>query len=237
MSLLAVQIQEYHGNPLTWLEPLMVRLAGELRHAPAIPLVVAKLHLDAEVVSEECLAALIKIGTDAAVQALWDAYPTAAWHFRLYASGILGRIHTDLAVSACIDLLRKEQDLDLQNWFAQSLVDQFSFEGNEVARQILLSDPDLYDLKRALVPACTLMGQEFPELKAWREEIEEESRRQPFLSPSASVPVPATTPPPAPARTRPAPVIAAKKVGRNDPCPCGSGKKFKKCCLHKQSLF
>lgn len=22
------------------------------------------------------------------------------------------------------------------------------------------------------------------------------------------------------------------KVGRNDPCPCGSGKKFKKCCLN-----
>ncbi|GJD76702.1 DUF1186 domain-containing protein [Methylobacterium goesingense] len=24
-----------------------------------------------------------------------------------------------------------------------------------------------------------------------------------------------------------------KNVGRNDPCPCGSGKKFKKCCLDK----
>jgi HEAT repeat protein len=23
-----------------------------------------------------------------------------------------------------------------------------------------------------------------------------------------------------------------KKIGRNDPCPCGSGKKYKKCCLH-----
>ena len=22
------------------------------------------------------------------------------------------------------------------------------------------------------------------------------------------------------------------KIGRNDPCPCGSGKKYKKCCLH-----
>ncbi|WP_204338116.1 SEC-C metal-binding domain-containing protein, partial [Proteus mirabilis] len=22
----------------------------------------------------------------------------------------------------------------------------------------------------------------------------------------------------------------AQKVGRNDPCPCGSGKKYKKCC-------
>jgi uncharacterized protein len=26
-------------------------------------------------------------------------------------------------------------------------------------------------------------------------------------------------------------VNAAAKVGRNDPCPCGSGKKHKKCCL------
>lgn len=24
-----------------------------------------------------------------------------------------------------------------------------------------------------------------------------------------------------------------KKVERNDPCPCGSGKKFKKCCESK----
>lgn len=30
----------------------------------------------------------------------------------------------------------------------------------------------------------------------------------------------------------PSPVIASPKVGRNDPCPCGSGKKFKQCCLH-----
>ena len=27
-------------------------------------------------------------------------------------------------------------------------------------------------------------------------------------------------------------VHAGPKVGRNDPCPCGSGRKFKKCCLH-----
>ena len=24
--------------------------------------------------------------------------------------------------------------------------------------------------------------------------------------------------------------VSSLKVGRNDPCPCGSGKKFKKCC-------
>ncbi len=26
------------------------------------------------------------------------------------------------------------------------------------------------------------------------------------------------------------------KIGRNDPCPCGSGKKYKHCCLQKESM-
>ncbi len=29
------------------------------------------------------------------------------------------------------------------------------------------------------------------------------------------------------------PRLKKKKIGRNDPCPCGSGKKYKKCCLPK----
>lgn len=28
-------------------------------------------------------------------------------------------------------------------------------------------------------------------------------------------------------------VINDKKIGRNEACPCGSGKKYKKCCLNK----
>ena len=27
------------------------------------------------------------------------------------------------------------------------------------------------------------------------------------------------------------------KVGRNDPCPCGSGKKYKHCCLNKRGFY
>jgi preprotein translocase subunit SecA len=33
-----------------------------------------------------------------------------------------------------------------------------------------------------------------------------------------------------PEKVRKAPVKVGPKVGRNDPCPCGSGKKYKKCC-------
>ena len=32
---------------------------------------------------------------------------------------------------------------------------------------------------------------------------------------------------------KPQPVRKAAKVGPNDPCPCGSGKKYKKCCRDK----
>src|SRR5512134_1269713 len=28
--------------------------------------------------------------------------------------------------------------------------------------------------------------------------------------------------------------MTPKKVGRNDPCPCGSGKKYKQCCLPRE---
>ncbi len=30
------------------------------------------------------------------------------------------------------------------------------------------------------------------------------------------------------------PIVKGEKVGRNDPCPCGSGKKYKQCCLGKE---
>lgn len=28
-----------------------------------------------------------------------------------------------------------------------------------------------------------------------------------------------------------------RHVGRNDPCPCGSGMKFKQCCLHRDAAL
>ncbi len=51
--------------------------------------------------------------------------------------------------------------------------------------------------------------------------VQQEAPRPKILTTSAA----GTTPTPAPK----APVAVAATVGRNDPCPCGSGKKYKKC--------
>ena len=52
--------------------------------------------------------------------------------------------------------------------------------------------------------------------------------KQPASRPQAKQP---------PVRKQPAkkqqPVKKTSKVGPNDPCPCGSGKKYKKCCRDK----
>jgi len=41
----------------------------------------------------------------------------------------------------------------------------------------------------------------------------------------------------APAKRKGVTVVkdSSAQVGRNDPCPCGSGKKYKNCCLRTQS--
>lgn len=33
--------------------------------------------------------------------------------------------------------------------------------------------------------------------------------------------------------SKPKPIVVDRKIGRNEPCTCGSGKKYKKCCLNK----
>lgn len=71
---------------------------------------------------------------------------------------------------------------------------------------------------------------ELPAVTAWRDTRESRGALPPEPI-AAGMPGP---PRAAPAAARPAPRTAAgDKVGRNDPCPCGSGKKYKKCCYLK----
>ncbi|MCM1258377.1 MAG: SEC-C metal-binding domain-containing protein [Roseburia sp.] len=51
------------------------------------------------------------------------------------------------------------------------------------------------------------------ELPMWEEIFDKETRHKLFMEQRKS-----------------GTIVTGKKVGRNDPCPCGSGKKYKKCC-------
>jgi hypothetical protein len=96
------------------------------------------------------------------------------------------------------------------------------FEG-DLHRAIEGSGPPAWQAKEEY----TLFGDTIEELSSWycfspeylaRKGRSTEDRMPPLLQSAPSViGVPAVNP--------------FRHVGRNDPCPCGSGKKFKKCCL------
>jgi preprotein translocase subunit SecA len=66
---------------------------------------------------------------------------------------------------------------------------------------------------------------EMPTMTAWANTQESRGELPGDTARSAATPA-----------ARPAPRTATgEKVGRNDPCPCGSGKKYKKCCYLKQT--
>lgn len=243
MAGLRMEVEEEEISARMWMRAAMQRLAGEVRHEPAVPHLIADIHRNDELFSEECAKALTKIGTEDVVRGLREAYPEGKWHFRLYAAGLFGEIHSDAAVQACIELLAWETDGDLIDWLASALAGQFSTEGNEVVYKLLEEDEGYGDAMQSLLSSCLLTGQDFPKVAEWRREEEADRARraefwsQPARSRAAEKPGPSfdASPPPPPIHY---PIQRDEaKVGRNDACPCGSGKKFKKCCMNKAKPY
>ncbi len=249
LDLLGQEVEDFETDPMTWLEIFLVMLAGEMRLERSIPLVVKKLHVMGELLSEQCVEALGKIGTDAAAEAVAEGWLESEWDYRLYATSALEKIHSDTTVRKCLELLPKDKDLDIRTKLADALLSQYADEGIEPVREMVQRrayDSSNSDLMSKLVAVSTVLGVTFPEYPIWKREAEEkratQERRMKEMRSFLQAPAkPALTPKASPAKERdgllerkPSPFLRTEKqVGRNDPCPCGSGKKFKKCCMNR----
>jgi hypothetical protein len=250
-ELLRQKVEDYSHDPMKWLEPLVVRLAGETHLESTIPLLVSKLIEDSDdLMNEACAESLTRIGKPAVVNAVSEAYATAPRHFRNYAIDPLENIHSDLAVETCLNLLRQEQDTRIRVDLAYALLSHFAQVGVVEARNLLVGrslDFESRELRNYLVETCTITGERFPEYDDWktaeRVEKEEHWKRVNELKDDplglmqfafGKLNQDSTT-----ARQEkvnpPETLQHTQKVGRNAPCPCGSGKKFKKCCLNESS--
>ncbi len=182
---MAVKVEDYSHHPMKWLEPLVVRLAGQAHLESTIPLIVGKFLEDGgDMLNQECAEALTRIGTPAVLNAIAQAFPTAEQHFRIYATNPLEHIQSDLAVEITLKLLEQEKDEFIRRQLAQALLRQFAHEGIEVARQLLVGrelDFDGKGLRNYLLETCTLTGERFPEYDEWmateKAEKEEHWRR------------------------------------------------------------
>ncbi|MGJ8640571.1 MAG: YecA family protein [Opitutaceae bacterium] len=171
----------------------------------------------------------------------WDSYTT---NEILYFSGLF----ETFSVEGLEDFYREQMDHDALDYlecsrFAMGYANFGTEEALCVAQTYLETHPEnveLCELMRVLYTHYQLRGVEHTASERILEFIQAEEARikahqnrftNPFLSAlSKSAPVPAAAPVQAAASSRPV-VRESPKVGRNDPCPCGSGKKYKKCCL------
>jgi len=235
------------GHEGKWLELFAVRLAGELRLQEVIPSIVALFGEPDDWICDDGHRTLVKIGGDRVVEELARAYPAGSTDLRSVAASIFEHIHSDLSVETCLKFFENEQDHHVRCSLLQSVLMSFATEGIEPARQFILKtplDPDVIEVRNDLLTACKVLGETFPEFDEWTEDAKHDVEfRKDWYRTNSFVPnddgfelndefeiddEELDEPPPDT-------IVRSGHVGRNDPCPCGSGKKFKKCCLAKGS--
>jgi len=104
-------------------------------------------------------------------------------------------------VSACTDLYPEEVYEEIKQAFNDEIVDEMVLDLKFVDQQMALGKPEI--LSRLRRNNNDLISDTIAEMEHW-------AGFQPSQAPAAPV--------------------KKKKIGRNEPCPCGSGKKYKKCC-------
>ncbi|NDC64404.1 MAG: hypothetical protein EBZ59_10585 [Planctomycetia bacterium] len=178
------------------------------------------------------------------------------WSQRLSATTLLTRIRCEEAVAAIPAALGGEDDDGLRAYLGMAAAAQFDDRLVPLARAVLDEDPDdpeRGEIREQLVAFSHLSGYELPEREAWEREVDEYDDRMSRLGDPQTSPLAGFFPGPLydddedaddddgaidlgswDEDDEPAAediVARGSRVGRNEPCPCGSGKKFKRCCL------
>ena len=142
-------------------------------------------------------------------------------YFRSLFRGKLKRTHSfawNGLVCAVADLPAPELLQEVRRAYSEGLVDESVADLEGIERDVAAPPPWRRE-------GHTLITDAIGDMEGWACFHDDESgAREP---PDVQAPVP----PPSPTEyVAPKPFIREPKIGRNDPCPCGSGKKYKKCC-------
>jgi hypothetical protein len=208
-------------------------ILGKRRMKEAVSPLLECLASEVDLHNEIAQTALGTIGDKEVVEIIKKRFMQENFTFQLFASGVLARIKCKESEQAILELLaQKKCDITVTTALANSLCELLSVEGIPIVKQYI--DNDEYDrgmlsLEESLYATCVLANVDLPELAQWKMEIEAEQQRMEkfqdkFLISSKGMNLKL------PIFSGNRPVTNEKKIGRNDPCPCQSGKKYKKCC-------
>ncbi|XJZ27756.1 SEC-C metal-binding domain-containing protein [Bacillota bacterium Lsc_1132] len=197
-----------------------VMLCGEERMGLLTNVLVKLLFkdLDQDLLVEEAIKALIKIGTNEVIDLVSPFVNDEETD--PFALDVLKEIKSGYAEEVLLQLIEEVEIEPVRSLIADALCRQLSVKAIPIVESIIDGEYASWyvDLQESLYCNCVINGIDHPKLEQWRDEIDEK-----VWSEEDTDFMPMTTKKVQPIRTEP-------KVGRNDPCPCGSGKKYKKCC-------
>lgn len=252
----ALTILENDSAEESWLEIYCVDLLGATRCHEAVDLLIDRLRrTDNDCILENVAIALTKIGDPSVIKKIASNFSKESYWFRLYSNEIFSRFKHPDSEAALISLIENEPERDVRTFLASSLCELCTDrpDGLELIRRLIKQkqyDRKVHDLKDSLLIVSTMVGYSIDEAKFWLPDIAEERKanqefsdalitdkaddfrarmmrgEDPYLDETEEDFEDFDSVESAPIRVEPA-------TGRNDPCPCGSGKKYKKCCMVK----
>lgn len=190
---------------------LHVYMIGLLNLEKYIPLLASLLERDEDFLLEEVSTALISFQSDKVVSAVEPFIKKQ--ESVIFATSVVENIKTDLAVKVLREAYSVLEDLEDQDMIIEALCHHFSKEGLPEINDHMNKEyhSSLVDIEHTAYSYYSILGLEHPDLTYWKSAaLQRELDLQKSLNPK--------------------PIRKETKVGRNDPCPCGSGKKYKKCC-------
>jgi hypothetical protein len=210
----------------TWLETLVIHLLGLRRYITATPEFVALLgSSDDTRLVETLTTALMRCADGDVAKRLRNGYRRGDEAFRSAATIVLGNCAFPDGLLAIQSALREETSDDLKCSCYAAWLSLWHREGFGVAlafaRRLGAFLP--MDVRYELPVFAKIWGEELPEADAWRaaaraaDEAADDEYDDAADDDFDHADEESTA--------------ATAKVGRNEPCPCGSGRKFKKCCL------
>ncbi|WP_431802575.1 SEC-C metal-binding domain-containing protein [Halobacillus andaensis] len=168
------------------------------------------LRSEEDLVLEEAAASLNYFQTDHLADQI---YPFCFNEDFIYPISLLGEIKTDYALFLLKKLFGEIEDLEARELVVEGICLHFAEQGFEEVETFMEQGEfsGLVDMDELAYAYFKVINRDHPDLMLWKNEVEE---REAFFQQELS----------------PGPFVREVKVGRNDPCPCGSGKKYKKCC-------
>lgn len=161
-----------NNRVLEWLEPLIVQLAGWMRLASAVPVLIDRLASDGETLRDEAAEALVRIGSPETVDLLAKRWPQWGPEAKLSACEVFEGVPSDGTLPLCLrHLADSEEDPLVRMFLAHAALGQFDADALEPIRDTFfthrrLRGADHSDLYYRQIAMARILGADYPLLKA-----------------------------------------------------------------------